>query len=464
MSLSFLSGIETDYLGLDEVGARQQRRRPQRRRQALMIQDPAAAVARRQAGDAIRTARLEAMKARRAFQIARLQTQAANDATQQAVSADFGKRKNKQERQQAQQQKQQAKQQQQTAKRAQAAAKKQAQTARKAAQKAQGAARKAARATQQAARQSQKQTAKTQKVQQKVTRRAIRPAAAAARRADKVARRAAVPAPIIRRKALPPAAPIIEELEDMQAEEMTPEEPEEFIEDDDNNLQPEMDAEDDMSDEEGEALEGNYLGLDEIGNKAKRQAKRGAKKQKRATKKAGKPQRKAAQKAKKTARGGSRLKKVALAPARAAFTTLLRLNLLKTASKIAAGYKRNPAAVKAFAARFGFKWENFATAVSKGSKTQISGLGEPVTAGAVLTAAAPIIAALPVLLKTLGVKMDKQTADATRTAQQATQDNVNTAEDAEARDEGRPSRAGFKLSTPLLIAGAAAAFFVFNRK
>ena len=60
--------------------------------------------------------------------------------------------------------------------------------------------------------------------------------------------------------------------------------------------------------------------------------------------------------------------------------------------------------------------------------------------------------------------MDKQTADATRTAADATRDNINTVEDAEARDEGRPSRAGFKLSTPLLIAGAAAAFFLFKNK
>jgi hypothetical protein len=394
------------------------------------------------------------MKARRAFQIAKLQTQAANDATQQAMSADFGKRKNKQERQEARQQKQEAKAQQQQAKRAQAQAKKQAQTARKAAQRAQGAARKVARAT----AQTQRKAARTQNIQ---ARKAATQVRRAARVENKAARRAAVPAPMLRRRA---SAPIVEELEEMQQEEMTPEQPEEFIEDDDNNLQPEMDAEDDMSDEEGEALEGNYLGLDEIGNKAKRQAKRGARKQKRATKKANKPQRKAARQAKKTARGGSRLKKVALAPARAAFTTLLRLNLLKTASKIAAGYKRNPEAVKAFAAKFGFKWENFATAVSKGSKTQLSGFGEPVTAGAVLTAAAPIIAALPVLLKTLGVKMDKETQDATRNAAEATRDNINTAEDAEARDEGRPSRAGFKLSTPLLIAGAAAAFFLFKNK
>lgn len=445
MSLSYLSGIEdTQFLGLDQVQQRKRSHRNKRRR--LITRNPAEVVARMQASAAIQDARKAARTARIQNRIARLQTAAANQATQQALTADFGKRKNRQERQEEREKKKEAKVQRQQAKRAQVQAKKAQVVAKRAAKRAEGAARKVARA----AAQTQRRAARSQNVQ---ARKAAVQVRRAARQENKLARRAAVPAPLIRRKT---PAPLVQELEEMQQEEMTTEEPEEFIEDD-NNIQPTMqDESEEMTDEEGDAMEGNYLGLDEIGNRAKRQARRAARKA------GGKG--KAGRKAKREARGGSRLKKIALAPARAAFMVLLRLNLLKTASKIAAGYKRNPEAVKKFASRFGFKWENFATAVSKGSKTQISGFGEPVTAGAVLTAAAPILAALPVLLKTLGVKMDKETQDATRNAAEATRDNINTAEDAEARDEGRPSRAGFKLSTPLLLAGAAAVGLLFFTK
>jgi hypothetical protein len=135
--------------------------------------------------------------------------------------------------------------------------------------------------------------------------------------------------------------------------------------------------------------------------KAKRQARRTTRKTKRVAKRA---RRKENRVVKREARGGSRFKKIALAPARTAFLGALKINFLNIAKKLAAGYQRNPEAVKKFAARFGFKWSNFATAINQGAKSQISGnaaLG--VAAEAVIATMLPIIIALPALFKLLGV-------------------------------------------------------------
>lgn len=121
----------------------------------------------------------------------------------------------------------------------------------------------------------------------------------------------------------------------------------------------------------------SLIGLDEIGN---RKEKRKANKEKR--------------KKKREERGGSRLKKIALAPARNAFFLLLKTNFLGIRKKLRKAWQsgKKPDIERKLIKRFGFKRENFLRELNRKESEKLSGsLGSLELA---LAASAPIFATL----------------------------------------------------------------------
>lgn len=125
----------------------------------------------------------------------------------------------------------------------------------------------------------------------------------------------------------------------------------------------------------------------------------------------------AARKEKRKARGGV-VKTVALAPVRAAFTGLLMLNFHNLASRFKSAIAKNENEVKAFAKKFGYRYDKFKATVLKGStkkslgeisgfvKIENEGIGFVITAAAITTAAPAVVVAVS-LLKRLGLGSDK---------------------------------------------------------
>ena len=94
--------------------------------------------------------------------------------------------------------------------------------------------------------------------------------------------------------------------------------------------------------------------------------------------------------------------KVGLAPARAAFLTMVKFNILGIAKKLAQAYKINPAKVDNFWKGLSGNPAELKKNVSQGSKQQISGLGA--VAATVTATATPIVIKIMSLLKSLGIK------------------------------------------------------------
>jgi hypothetical protein len=163
------------------------------------------------------------------------------------------------------------------------------------------------------------------------------------------------------------------------------------------------------------------LNFDEIGNrKKKRQEKKQERKEKRADKKEARQEKrqdkktarqdkrqdkKTARKDKKEARGGSRAKKLFLAPARAAFFLLMKINFLQLRTKLREGWKKDKNAItKGVINKFGFKRENFLKELNRKESESLSiSLGaDPATATAAAQAT-PIIVQVISVLKAVGV-------------------------------------------------------------
>ena len=158
------------------------------------------------------------------------------------------------------------------------------------------------------------------------------------------------------------------------------------------------------------------IGLDEIGKSArrkarqeKRQEKKSARKEKRQEKKSARKEKRAekkeVRKEKREARGGSRLKKVLLAPARAAFFVLMKVNFLRLRTKLREGWKKDKGAIdKKVIRKFGFKRENFLKELNRKESERLSSwLGsDPATATAVAQAT-PILVQVASVLTSLGV-------------------------------------------------------------
>lgn len=93
--------------------------------------------------------------------------------------------------------------------------------------------------------------------------------------------------------------------------------------------------------------------------------------------------------------------KVAIAPARAAFLTVCRLNLLKISTKIIRVWNKpdGKEMLTKFWTGFGGNMDAFKQAVSKGGKNKISGESIGVAAEAVIATATPILIALVPIIK-----------------------------------------------------------------
>jgi len=134
-----------------------------------------------------------------------------------------------------------------------------------------------------------------------------------------------------------------------------------------------------------------YLSGNEIGKSKKKAAKKEKRKEK-------KPAKKAARKDK-VKRVFKKVAKVALVPSRAAFLTVVSLNLLKMATKLVRVYNTpsGKAELQKFWEGFGGKMDALKKAMSKGSKTQVAYVG--VAAEAVIASALPIIVVAVKLVK-----------------------------------------------------------------
>lgn len=164
---------------------------------------------------------------------------------------------------------------------------------------------------------------------------------------------------------------------------------------------------------------------------------------------------------------GQKLKRIGATPARAAFLTLVRLNVVKTADRIADAYRTNPTKVKDFWVKgFGGNWESLKKVINKGTKkAKINGtLGavDPATLS-MIAAALPIIAAFVALLKQ--IRGNKDAADAV--GDQALINDMAGYIDENPTDQINQQAGGgggFDQKTLLLAGGAAVAIYLFTRK
>lgn len=175
-------------------------------------------------------------------------------------------------------------------------------------------------------------------------------------------------------------------------------------------------------------MEIGLIGLDEIGNKKKRQEKREERKEKKEDRKEKrqekredrkekrqdrkedrkekKQDRKNKRAEKREKRGGSRAKKFFLAPSRAAFFILMKVNFLQLRKKLREAWKKDKAQVESKIIRkFGFKRENFLKELNRKETEQLSGaFGEAATASAAAVAqSTPILTQVIQVLSALGI-------------------------------------------------------------
>lgn len=150
-------------------------------------------------------------------------------------------------------------------------------------------------------------------------------------------------------------------------------------------------------------------------SKAQRKAAKTVRKEKRKVKQTARKEKRVVRKENRKARGGL-LKAVALAPVRGAFSALLLLNFKNFAGRFKQAIERGKEnEVKAFAKKFGYKYNIFKNQFMKGAAKkalgeisgtqeihQVEGMGIVVTATAI-TAASAAIAAAVALFKKLGL-------------------------------------------------------------
>jgi hypothetical protein len=264
------------------------------------------------------------------------------------------------------------------------------------------------------------------------------------------------------------------------------------------------------------------IGLDELGSrkddkkkkkqekKEKKQEKKQDKKEKKEEKKKDKQEKKQdkkdkkqdkkqekkdKKKDKKEARGGSRAKKILLAPSRAAFFLLMKINFLQLRTKLREAWVKDKGKVeKGVVNKFGFKRENFLKELNRKESSQLSALGVDPATGTAVAQATPIITQVIAVLKSVGVAAgaiataknalspkDRQLAEEYESGvednladipeNERTQGGGQTADDYREnptiREMPSDGSSGFKLSTPVIIAAAvaaAAALFYFSKK
>ena len=107
---------------------------------------------------------------------------------------------------------------------------------------------------------------------------------------------------------------------------------------------------------------------------------------------------------------GSRIAKIGLAPARAAFLKAVQLNALKLAEKLARIYKKDSTKLFEFWRKFGGDTDKLKQAIEKGIKQKLAGIGV-VGLAAGLSAALPIIMTVLKLLKYMGLSKGDEEAE-----------------------------------------------------
>ncbi len=179
--------------------------------------------------------------------------------------------------------------------------------------------------------------------------------------------------------------------------------------------------------------------------------------------------------------------KVGLAPARGAFLTLVSLNALKLAKKLAKGWQKDPEKIKSFWRKFGGDPDKLKKAIIKGSKTQIQGIGFALESA--IATATPIIVAATKLMKELKVpdEADNNGMSLESAAEQGKQTLVEQGATTEQSELPEGSKMAIKTTKPqessdttsktttqseggagtgsntaLLIGGAAAALFLLS--
>jgi hypothetical protein len=110
--------------------------------------------------------------------------------------------------------------------------------------------------------------------------------------------------------------------------------------------------------------------------------------------------RKKKDKPKKKKKGKNRVAKIALAPARSAFLLAIQANALKLATKLVEAYKKDRNKVETLWAKFGGQPDKLKSAIEKGSKQKLSGLGALAPA---LASAVPVIIKFLQMFKELGI-------------------------------------------------------------
>ena len=126
--------------------------------------------------------------------------------------------------------------------------------------------------------------------------------------------------------------------------------------------------------------------------------------------------------------------KVGLAPSRAAFITLVRLNVLGLAKKIIQANAKNPGKIRDFWEGFGGKYSSLIKTANAGKNKpliKLNGLGEAVTAataGAAAASSTPILVAIVKLFKSLGINA-KDVEGAVKTAKSAIKSGDSSAKD-----------------------------------
>lgn len=202
----------------------------------------------------------------------------------------------------------------------------------------------------------------------------------------------------------------------------------------------------------------SLIGLDEIGN---RKEKRKANKEKR--------------KKKREDRGGSRLKKVALAPTRLAFFILMKANVFKLRTKLREAWKGGKKAdiEKKVIKRFGFKKSNFLRELNRKESEILSGsLGEPVSVviSKAIIDASPVITAVAGITSALkGIANDAKSA---LSPAQRKEFNENAEGDIPSPTAPPSGESGSDGETPstskinplLLLGGGALLVFILTKK
>lgn len=162
---------------------------------------------------------------------------------------------------------------------------------------------------------------------------------------------------------------------------------------------------------------------------------------------------------------------VAAAPARAAFLTLVSLNILKTAEKLRLAEKKHPADLQKWWQNLGGNYAKLREVIDKGmTRKNVGQVGEVLTLSAIIAAASPVVIALVEFLKSHKIDHSElQGAGDAGIAQRANAAalpyDIEQAMNEQQYQDGQNLTAGNKVPNIALIGGVALlAYFIMKKK